>query len=104
MLDSIWEFLKIHHKGVGIWGDSLSFIGGLMLAAEALFQKKDRLAIAVKGTVARLFPGAEDSEGNKVSTNATEEKQVDLWELVAKWGIVVLTVGFAFLLVSRISE
>jgi hypothetical protein len=98
------EFVHNHHKCVGIWGDSFTFLGGLLLSAEALFKKKDRLAIAVKGTVATFFPGAEDSGGKKVSPSVTEEKQVNLWDLAAKGGIGMLTFGFLLLLILRISE
>jgi hypothetical protein len=104
MLHTLWECLRQHHRTVGIWGDSLTFLGGLLLSAEALFKKKDRLAVAVKGTVAKFFPGAEDSGGNKVSPTTTEEKQVNLWGLVAKAGIGMLTIGFLVLLLLRISE
>jgi hypothetical protein len=104
MWHDIWELLKLHHQCVGITGDSITFIGGLMLSAEALFKKKDRRTIAIKGTVSRLFPGAEDKGGVTVSATETEERQVNFWEGVAKAGVVALTIGFFLLLVSRISE
>jgi hypothetical protein len=104
MLTQLLEFIHTNHRCVGIWGDSLTFAGGLLLSAEALFKKKDRLTIAVKGTVATFFPGAEDNSGKKVSPTDTEKKQLNRWDLVAKAGIGMLTVGFLVLLLVRISE
>ena len=104
MLPHLWEYIHNHHRCVGIWGDSLTFAGGLLLSAEALFKKKDRLTIAVKGAVATFFPGAEGKSGTKVSITDTEEKQLNRWALVAKAGTGMLTIGFLILLLLRISE
>ena len=104
MLPHLWEFIHANHRCVGIWGDSLTFAGGLLLSAEALFKKKDRLTIAIKGTVSRLFPGAEDKVGKTVSQSDEEKKQLNRWDLVAKVGTGMLTVGFLVLLLLRISE
>jgi hypothetical protein len=104
MLTQLWEFIHNHHRSVGIWGDSLTFAGGLFLSAEALFKKKDRLAIAVKSTVATLLPGAEEKSGEKVSPTDEEKKQLNRWDFVAKGGIGMLTIGFLILLLLRISE
>ena len=104
MLPHLWEFIHANHRCVGIWGDSLTFAGGLLLSAEALFKKKDRLAIAIKTTVATLLPGAEEKSGNTVSPSDEEKKQLNRWDLVAKAGIGMLTVGFLVLLLLRISE
>jgi hypothetical protein len=104
MLIQLWEFIHNHHRTVGIWGDSLTFAGGMLLSAEALFKKKDRLVIAVKGAVATFFPGAENKSGKKVSVSSTEEKQLNRWAFVAKAGTGMLTIGFLILLLLRISE
>jgi hypothetical protein len=104
MLHHLWECFQHHHKTVGIWGDSLTFLGGLLLSAEALFKKKDRLTLASIATVVKLFPNAEDGAGNKLGTSAVEDKQLQRWERVAKWGVGLLTLGFLLLLISRISE
>jgi hypothetical protein len=104
MLPHLWNFIRTNHRCVGIWGDSLTFAGGLLLSAEALFKKKDLLTIAIKGNVARLFPGAEDKGGKTVSQSDEEKKQLNRWDLITKAGIGMLTVGFLVLLLLRISE
>jgi hypothetical protein len=104
MLDTLWAFLQQHHRPVGIWGDSLTFLGGLLLSAEALFKKKDRLTLASIAIVVKLFPGAEDGNGKKLATTTEEDKQLRRWEKVAKLGVGLLTLGFLLLLLLRISE
>ncbi|MGH9595915.1 MAG: hypothetical protein ACRD3K_03865, partial [Edaphobacter sp.] len=89
--------LCARHRTVGIWGDSLTFLGGLLLSAEALFKKKDRFTLASIATVVKLFPGAEDGKGNKLTTTTEEDKQLKRWETVAKWGVGLLTFGFLLL-------
>ena len=86
MLHTLWEYLQHHHRTVGIWGDSLTFLGGLLLSAEALFKKKDRLTLASIATVVKLFPGAEDGKGKKLATTTAEDKQLKRWEKIAKLG------------------
>jgi hypothetical protein len=87
---------------LGIAGDSLTFAGALLLAAEALWKKTERIAIATKKTVIAYFPDAEDREGNPISANSVEQKWSNIWDFAAKAGAILLVIGFAFLLVCRI--
>jgi hypothetical protein len=96
------DLLIEHPKALGIAGDSLTFLGGLLLAAEALWKKRERTAIATKETTAQYFPNAEDREGNPISPSEVEQRYADTWDAMSKIGAIAMTAGFFFLLISRI--
>jgi hypothetical protein len=102
MWQVIQEFVVAHRRALGIAGDSLTFFGGLLLAAEALWKKTERTAIATKRTTARFFPHAEDAAGKQISPSDTEEKWFNRWHLLSQAGAVAMAIGFFFLLVCRI--
>ena len=102
MLDFAQEFVVAHRRCIGIAGDSLTFLGGLLLALEALGKKREWISIATKRTVARYFPRAEDESGKSINPVKTEEDWVDRWHLIAQIGAVTLAAGFLLLLLLRI--
>lgn len=96
------EFVAVHHKGLGILGDSLTFLGGLLLAIEALWKRTERISIATVRTTARYFVQAEDKAGNKINPEKTEENWVNRWHHFAQAGAVAMAAGFLVLLLVRI--
>ena len=96
------EFVTGHHKGLGILGDSLTFFGGLLLALEALWKKRERTSIATKKTTAKFFPQAEDESGKSINPEYTEEQWVNRWHWIAQAGTVAMAAGFFVLLLLRI--
>jgi len=102
MWESAHALLTEHPKALGVIGDSLTFTGGLLLAAEALWKKTERIAIATKETIVKYFPRAEDEQGNPISPTSVEQRWLSLWNFASKAGAITLAVGFAFLLAHRI--
>ncbi len=102
----MWEALQLlltgHRKAFEITGDSLTFLGGMLMAAEALWKTTERIAIATTNTFLKYFPDAEDRGGRPVSTKQVEERWQKRWSFTAKLGAVVLTAGFLILLLCRI--
>ncbi len=99
---SVQAFVVAHRKYLGISGDSLTFLGGLLLALEALWKKSERISIAVKTTTARYFPKAEDAAGKSISPETTEETWVNRWHLISQLGTIAMAAGFFLLLLCRI--
>jgi len=91
-----------HRKGFEILGDSLTFAGSLLLAAEALWKKTERIAIARKTTIVNFFPTLQDAQGKPDTPEAVERRWFTLWTVFAKFGACILTAGFAVLLAIRI--
>ena len=102
LLQSAQTFVVEHRKCVGVFGDSLTFLGGVLLALEALWKKSERTSIAVKKTTAKYFPQAEDESGNTISPEAAEEKWVNRWHRVSQLGAIAMAAGFFLLLLCRI--
>jgi hypothetical protein len=102
LLKSVQEFVVAHRKCLGISGDSLTFLGGLLLALEALWKKSERISIAVKKTTAKDFPHAEDAAGKSINPEDTEQKWVNRWHLISQLGAVAMAAGFFVLLLCRI--
>lgn len=102
MWESIHALLIGHPKALGVLGDSFTFIGSLLMAAEALWKKTERIAIATKKTIVKYFPTAEDEKGKPVSPTVVEEKWSNRWNVASKSGVIVLAAGFALLLAHRI--
>lgn len=94
--------LARYPKAIGIAGDSLTFLGGLLLSAEALWKKTEREAIAVKETTVKYFPQAEDQAGRPVSPSEVEKQWFRRWDAASKAGVLLMALGFLFLLISRI--
>ena len=92
-------------KALGLVGDSITFAGSLLLAAEALWKKTERTAIATRKAVVEHFPGAEDRDGNPLDVSAVQEAWLDQAKLYqVEAGALGLAIGFAFLLLSRLAE
>jgi hypothetical protein len=102
LLQSPHEFVFAHRRCLGITGDSLTFLGGILLALEALWKKRERTSIATKKTTAKFFPGAEDESGKSINPEQTEEKWVNRWHWIAQVGTVAVAAGFFVLLLLRI--
>lgn len=102
LLQSAHEFVFAHRRCLGITGDSLTFLGGMLLALEALLKRRERTSIATKRTIAKFFPDAEDESGKSINPEKTEEKWVNRWHWVAQVGTVALAAGFLVLLLLRI--
>jgi hypothetical protein len=104
----MWEgaqsILGLSSRTLGITGDSLTFAGSLVLALEALFKETERLSIDRKRTIVRNFKYAEDREGRDLTDEAVERKWFKLWVFASRMGAMVLALGFAFLLATRILE
>ncbi len=98
------ELFGIPAKVLGLTGDSLTFAGSLVLALEALFKQTERLSINRKRTIVKNFKYAEDAAGRNLTDAAVERKWFKLWVFVSRAGAIVLAVGFAFLLATRILE
>lgn len=99
---SVQEFAVAHRRSLGITGDSLTFVGGLLLAIEALWKRTERISIATVRTTAKYFVQAEDKAGNKINPEKTEEAWVNLWHRISQVGAIVMACGFLFLLFCRI--
>lgn len=94
--------LHAQHKTFGVIGDSLTFVGGLLLAAEVLFRKTEHTAIAAKDTIVKYFPDAQDADGKPISPSDEEKRWAARWDLCSRIGVVALATGFACLLLVRI--
>jgi len=102
MWESAHALLTEHRKAIGVLGDSLTFAGSLLMAAEALWKKTERIAIGTKKTIVKYFPTAEDEQGKPVSPTSVEERWLSLWNFASKAGVMMVAAGFAFLLAHRI--
>jgi hypothetical protein len=105
-MDAMWEAIQSlltgHRKAFEITGDSLTFLGGMLMAAEALWKTTERIAIATTNTFLKYFPDAEDRTGRPIESKQVEETWQKRWSFTAKLGAVVLTAGFLILLLCRI--
>ena len=102
MWEDLQSLLTAHRKAFEITGDSLTFGGGMLMAAEALWKTTERIAIATTNTFLKYFPDAEDRRGRHLDPKNVERKWQKLWSATAKWGAVVLSAGFLVLLLCRI--
>lgn len=102
MWQEIRPFLLAHKKAVGILGDSITFIGSLILSAEALFKKTQIISTARKRKLIARTPHLKSLSGQLVTDGQVENEWVNLWVLLAKIGILILTLGFLVLLLGRI--
>jgi hypothetical protein len=102
MWEAMLSLLTGHRKAFEIAGDSLTFIGGMLMAAEALWNTTERIAIATAKSFLKYFPEAEDRTGAPLATEQVEEVWRKRWNITAKLGAVVLTGGFLVLLLCRI--
>lgn len=102
MWQAVHEWVAANKRPLEILGDSLTFLGGLLLAAEALWKKTERIAVATKRTTAKYFPAAEDEQGNRINPSEEEEKWFERWHALAKAGAVAMAAGFFVLLICRI--
>lgn len=102
MLDSISELVQAWKRAFGIFGDSLTFLGGLLLALEALYKKSDRQAIEDRQSILDLFPTAQDENGNPLSISDLDKSLVSRWQAIARLGVVIMVLGFLCLLLLRI--
>jgi hypothetical protein len=96
------SFLKVHPKFLGITGDSLTFLGSILLILEALFKKVQFVSVDQDKVIVKYFPYAEDAGGRRLSPRMTEENWMMLWLVVSRVGAFFLVGGFGFLLLSRI--
>jgi hypothetical protein len=93
---------------VGLAGDTLTLGGGLLLALDAIRKEKDfdeikELAKTVKDP--RLARLRLVMEGVELSSESGPEKAIlrrSAWR--AKWGCILLLIGFAVLVASRLIE
>jgi hypothetical protein len=103
---SVWqtaqEWVVANKRPLGIWGDSLTFLGGVLLAAEALGKKSERISIAIVKTTAKYFVQAEDKAGNKINPETTEEAWVNRWHRISQLGAIAMAAGFLVLLLCRV--
>lgn len=102
MWESLVQFLAAHKKGVGVFGDSITFAGSLVLSLEALCKKTERISTERKKKLLERTPYLKSKTGENVSVEMIENKWDALWTLLAKWGIVILTAGFLVLLLGRL--
>jgi hypothetical protein len=102
MWENLQPFLVAHKKGVGIFGDSITFAGSLILSCEALFKKTERVSIGRKRKLIEHTPYLKSRSGESVTNEQIENKWVDLWLFLSKAGILTLTLGFLALLLGRI--
>ncbi len=102
MGESLLRLFALHPKAIGIIGDSLTFVGSVLLSLEALFKQTERLSVDTKKTIVKFFPSAEELEGDAVDPELVEKKWLKLWGWASKAGTILLAAGFAFLLLGRI--
>jgi hypothetical protein len=102
MWDGVHALLTQHPKALGVLGDSLTFLGSLLLALEALLKQTERISIDRKRTIVSHFKHAVDVRGNPIDPQAVEQKWLKLWAFASKAGTIALALGFACLLVRRI--
>jgi hypothetical protein len=97
------EVLKHHPRALGITGDSITFIGGIFLAIDALFKKEEQIHLAAEKLIAKDFgESAQNKEGGHLDPTRTEEKTLARSVIYAKIGTGLLTLGFGCLLLVRI--
>jgi hypothetical protein len=100
---SLIEVLKYHSKAIGITGASLTLAGGISLAIDALFKKREQIELAAAKLIKKDFPTvAQDAAGRQLDPHRIEQASIDKMVRFAKIGACLLVIGFAFLLLSRI--
>jgi hypothetical protein len=102
MWDSAQPFFVEHKKAVGIFGDSITFLGSVLLSLEALLKKTERIKVAGKRKLLKNTHFLGTRSGETVTDEQIENRWVNIWSAVSKWGIVILTLGFLALLLGRI--
>ena len=102
MWQEIQPFLLAHKKAVGILGDSITLVGSFLLSAEALFKKTQLISTGRKRKLIARTPHLKSRSGELVTDDQVENQWIDLWVLLAKIGILILTLGFLVLLLGRI--
>lgn len=102
MWESLQQFVVAHKKAVGVFGDSITFVGSLILSLEALFKKTTLVSIQRKQKLLERTKYLKSRSGENVTREQIEDKWIDLWLRLSKIGIVTLTLGFLALLLGRI--
>jgi hypothetical protein len=89
-------------RTTGFLGDGLTFIGSIFLAVDALFKLRERKMLDRRRLVAMDFPGsAETRDGQPMTVKSIEERATAKSVHLAWIGAILLTSGFACLLISR---
>jgi hypothetical protein len=65
MWEIIHAFVFANRKGFGIAGDSFTFAGALFLAAEALWKRRERMAIGAREAIVELLPERRIEKDNR---------------------------------------
>jgi hypothetical protein len=100
---SLIEVLKCHSKAIGITGDSLTLAGGISVAIDALFKKREQIGLASAKRIREDFgTAAQDAAGRQLNPHRIEQASIDKMVLYAKIGACLLVIGFFFLLLSRV--
>jgi hypothetical protein len=100
---SLIAFLKCHAKAMGIGGDSLTLLGSISLAIDALFKKQEQIQLAAQKLIKKDFGAAAQGEdGGHLDPKNLEEEAIDKSVRFAKLGACLLLAGFVLLLLTRI--
>lgn len=100
---SLIAFLKCHTKAMGIGGDSLTLLGSISLAIDALFKKQEQIQLAAQKLIKSDFgTAAQDEGGGHLDPTKLEEEAIDKSVRFAKIGACLLVAGFVLLLLTRI--
>jgi hypothetical protein len=95
-------YTHLHPKALGLTGDSITFAASLVLSLEALLKETERISIESKKNIVKRFPYAEDKDEKKLDAEAVERKWLKLWMIASRVGTLLLALGFACLLASRV--
>ena len=101
----MWQETQLvahHPKWPGIVGDSLTFLGSILLTLEALFRPAQNLSVDRKGTIVKYFKTAERADGEKLKPEDVKRGWEVLWTRCNRIGVVLLVIGFGFLLGVRL--
>ena len=93
-------------KMLGIIGDSLTLLGSIVLALEALLKrwrtKRDRSSTKAFWRLGRRGIAGADSGGKAITPETIEDEAIKIGQWLGILGVLVLVTGFCVLLAIRI--
>lgn len=98
----VWDWTKV----VGVLGDALTCLGGLVLAWKEFRSVKEFEDVRAARRHLRKFPENAFRKGTKIISDADDLQSEILADNArgSRWGVLLLVLGFLFLLGARIWE
>jgi hypothetical protein len=97
---------KSTEKAIGIIGDSLNLLGGVVLALEALLKRwrtsRDRTSTKAVWRFGKYRIAGTDRNGRAITPQSIEDQAIKIGQWLGIIGVSLLVTGFCILLAIRI--